>query len=304
MSMIKIDGAKIKKLREQQGLTQLYLATAVQVTTDTISRWENKRYPSIKHENGLRLAESLGVDLKDLLLQEKPLIEKTPPSQPAGEGSEIAPIKRFPPLFYVILGLILAVIAGIVFIVQTQSPSQPIQSIHATRVLPQHCSPQRECPVIIEIYGQDSFSGSVIVTESLPENATLLKASPKLTTRNDGHQRLKWLQKFTGVTRFAYTFRPEGQVNDTLKFMGSVTTRGENDAPLLEIDGDRTIKLSKYHWADTNHDNVISDAEILTVYDIYSDIKDLSLDIDAIEKIWLGSGYRFDSSHNGYIVLK
>ena len=67
MSMIKIDGAKIKLLREQQGLTQLYLATAVEVTTDTISRWENRRYPSIKRENGLKLAEALNVPLEELL---------------------------------------------------------------------------------------------------------------------------------------------------------------------------------------------------------------------------------------------
>ena len=48
IQMVKIDGARVRRLREQKGLTQLYVATAVQVTTDTISRWENKRYPSIK----------------------------------------------------------------------------------------------------------------------------------------------------------------------------------------------------------------------------------------------------------------
>ncbi len=73
MSMVKIDGAKIKQLREQQGLTQLYLATAVEVTTDTISRWENRRYPSIKRDNGLKLAEALNVPLEDIL-------EETPSS--------------------------------------------------------------------------------------------------------------------------------------------------------------------------------------------------------------------------------
>ena len=46
-----------KEIREKKGLTQLYIATAVGVTTDTISRWENRRYPSIKTENGEKLAE-------------------------------------------------------------------------------------------------------------------------------------------------------------------------------------------------------------------------------------------------------
>ncbi len=67
MPMVKIDGAKVRRLREEQGLTQLFLATSVEVTTDTISRWENKRYPAIKKENGLKLAETLGVELNDIL---------------------------------------------------------------------------------------------------------------------------------------------------------------------------------------------------------------------------------------------
>ena len=77
MSMIKIDGGKIKRLREQQGLTQLYLATAVQVTTDTISRWENRRYPSIKKENGLKLAEALNVELQEILEEKQVDIDET-----------------------------------------------------------------------------------------------------------------------------------------------------------------------------------------------------------------------------------
>ena len=67
MSSVNIDGSKIKTLREQQGLTQLYLATVVEVTTDTISRWENRHYQSIKRENAEKLAEALEVSLEELL---------------------------------------------------------------------------------------------------------------------------------------------------------------------------------------------------------------------------------------------
>ena len=65
--MVKIDGSRVRALREQKGLTQLYIATAVDVTTDTVSRWENKRYPTIKKENALKLADALEVDLGALL---------------------------------------------------------------------------------------------------------------------------------------------------------------------------------------------------------------------------------------------
>jgi DNA-binding transcriptional regulator YiaG len=60
MVMVKIDGSKVKQLREQNGLTQLYVATAVQVTTDTISRWENKRYPTIKKGKRTQTCGSFG----------------------------------------------------------------------------------------------------------------------------------------------------------------------------------------------------------------------------------------------------
>ncbi|HSH14379.1 MAG TPA: helix-turn-helix transcriptional regulator, partial [Desulfurivibrionaceae bacterium] len=65
--MVRIDGAKARRIRENKGLTQLYVATVVQVTTDTISRWENRRYPTIKKENAEKLAEALGVELPALL---------------------------------------------------------------------------------------------------------------------------------------------------------------------------------------------------------------------------------------------
>ena len=71
--MVGIDGTKIRKLREEKGLTQLYLSTVVGVTTDTISRWENKRYPTIKLENAEKLAHALQVKLDDILEDEIPL---------------------------------------------------------------------------------------------------------------------------------------------------------------------------------------------------------------------------------------
>ena len=64
-----INGTKIRKIREEKGLTQLYLSEVVGVTTDTISRWENRRYPTIKMENAIRLAQALEVSLEEILEQ-------------------------------------------------------------------------------------------------------------------------------------------------------------------------------------------------------------------------------------------
>jgi transcriptional regulator with XRE-family HTH domain len=62
-----LDGATARRIREAKQLTQLYVSKVVGVTTDTISRWENNRYPSIKRENALRLAEALEVPVEEVL---------------------------------------------------------------------------------------------------------------------------------------------------------------------------------------------------------------------------------------------
>ena len=66
-STVCLDGTEVKRIREGQQLTQCYVSKMVGVTTDTISRWENKRYPTIRRENALKLAEALEVPLVDIL---------------------------------------------------------------------------------------------------------------------------------------------------------------------------------------------------------------------------------------------
>ena len=58
-STVCLDGGEVKRQRELHGLTQLYVSKVVGVTTDTISRWENNRYPTIRRENAINLADAL-----------------------------------------------------------------------------------------------------------------------------------------------------------------------------------------------------------------------------------------------------
>ncbi len=69
-SSVAIDGEAIRQIREEKRLTQLYVSKVVGVTTETVSRWENKRYPTIRRDNAIKLAEALEVDLKAILKQE------------------------------------------------------------------------------------------------------------------------------------------------------------------------------------------------------------------------------------------
>ena len=75
-----IDGNRIKQIRESKDFTQLYIATAVGVTVDTISRWENNRSPYIKRENADKLADILEVPVEQL--GKEPMEEGPSPAQP------------------------------------------------------------------------------------------------------------------------------------------------------------------------------------------------------------------------------
>ena len=65
---VQLDGSAIRRIREEQKLTQYYIAKVVGVTTDTVSRWENNRYPSVRRDNAILLAEALEVPVENILL--------------------------------------------------------------------------------------------------------------------------------------------------------------------------------------------------------------------------------------------
>ena len=306
MTMVKIDGAKIKKLREQQGLTQLYLATAVQVTTDTISRWENRRYPSIKKENGLKLAEALNVDLNDLLEDETDVeTENQTTGEQPHKPDSVSPMAGHLPLrkiwpLVVLSSLLLAIL--LLFIWNWYN-SDPTPSFSANRILPSHCIEGQSYPVVIEIVEDPEKSAAVIIKETLPEHATLVSTSPDITSRGIKNNEIKWLKKITGKAVFAYVLKMDKGSPDVIKFSGTAAIGGESATPKA-IGGDHDIHLGVYHWADSNEDNRISDSEILAVYDKYSEIKAIDLDLDTIEEIWLGSGYIWDKKTSSFKIME
>jgi len=287
MTMVKIDGTKVRRLREEQGLTQLYLATAVQVTTDTISRWENKRYPSIKKENGLKLAEALDVNLEAIL--ETETATTTPPSQQNPPDPRSFPLKKSWPIL--ILSATMAIIVGSFGYFFINQP--PPAKLSAIRALPSHCIPGQPFPVTILITNAPETAAAIILKENLPENSLILKTVPKVSGAGVKTKQIKWLRKIVKNEIFSYVVKIYGKENSKMAFKGSVSIN-HGSANLLTITGDTEIKLGEHHWADINSDNVISDNEILTVYDRYNDIEQLDIDIDLLERIWLGSGYNWN----------
>ncbi|SDP18483.1 helix-turn-helix transcriptional regulator [Desulforhopalus singaporensis] len=310
MTMVRIDGAKIKRLREQQGLTQLYVATGVEVTTDTISRWENKRYPSIKRENGLKLAETLGVCLEDLLEDISEQEDAPPPKDdpPPGEvtsgrtvsqaGETVRAKRPLKAPWSLSLALLILLALLFFFWFRWYSPSKTVVS--AVRIAPEHCLPNRLVPILIEVTSPAKSPTALILKEQLPENAELLSFSPAISGDKTDSSTIRWLGKINGNTTFAYNVKFSGSPGDTISFSG---TSSVSDKDAQDLAGTLHLKLSSYHWADENLDNVINDKEILTVYDRYSDIAGLEEEIDLVEEIWLGSGYRWHSDTGRIEIL-
>lgn len=325
MSMVKIDGAKIKQLREQQGLTQLYLATAVEVTTDTISRWENKRYPSIKRDNGLKLAAALNVSLEELLDEtteddqaattsapetilasdETRPTSQLPTNDLAKENLEIVDVqqagfftslaKRWPLL--VLSGVIFAAILAFGYYVLQSNNTPPLT---AHRILPPHCIANQPFPVLIQISGTPGATTALILKEKLPPNSTIHSSSPNIASGVLKYGEIKWLQKIEKEALFSYMISLPGQPGDIAEFRGTASIASNSESP---ITGLNNIAIGLHHWADTDKDNVINDDEILTVYDRYSELPGIEEDIDLVEEIWMGSSYAWDEHTASFKII-
>jgi transcriptional regulator with XRE-family HTH domain len=291
--MLKIDGAKIKDLRERQDLTQLYMATAVGVTTDTISRWENKRYPSIKEENAGKLAETLGVNVEDILLVEDEAAADTVHSALPQEASQQAVRKKIFPALLIILSIaavgLVAIGARLFFAGKTSV------ELEAVRIMPTRALPDSPFPVVVQVKHRGSRPVSIILKEQLPTGSRAIETSPSLGPKAISTE-IKWIRKIQKTTRFSYlvkiapTDSPKGQKHT---FRGTMSTANSDDS--IAVQGNNVVKIGRYHWADTNGDNRISDKEILTVFDYYNGIDDVAIDIAFIEKMWLAEKYSWNS---------
>lgn len=311
MAMVKIDGGKVRQLREQKSLTQLYVATAVQVTTDTISRWENRRYPTIKKENALRLAEALEVDLEEILDR-----QPEPPAELNGETfqeenlssdhntigkNEIGKRRVYVRLPILLFSATIAALIGFVgwFFLNMETPTIVVT---ANRSLPTQCTQGQVFPVSLEVNVESNEPIAFIIKEQLPEGVKVVNSAPPLSSSGKEGNILKWLKKGQGKLSFTYTAIIEDEPNGFDEFSGVVSINDQSTTPHT-TSGDHKIEVGNYHWADSNRDNVLSDSEILTVYDQFGETDELGIDLDLIEEIWLGSGYTWNPETKKYDIL-
>jgi transcriptional regulator with XRE-family HTH domain len=283
--MVRIDGRLVRQLREEKGLTQLYLATAVGVTTDTVSRWENRHYQSVKLENAQRVAEALDVELAAIL----EVKERGEPSEKAEPGQP-PPVrgnrKKFLALWPAFLALLFMIAALIVY----SRFKEPVPEIilTATRKTPTHALPGSSFPVVITVETR-STPLSVVIRETLPPGVRVTSsfAPPQPSAKSE----LKWvIRHMSGQQHFGYMATAPG--HEDIYFHGSVTTR-EGRQKEVVIGGSQSLTMAPFHWADSNRDGMISDEEILVVYDDFAEVPGLSVDVELVEEMWMGSGYRW-----------
>lgn len=304
MATAKIDGALVKRLREEKGLTQLYLATAIQVTTDTISRWENKRYQTIKRDNALRLAEALEVPLETIIENQSKESTDAPVRHQATLPDEKAaiPIRHpSPPISRKLIYIAAFVFTSVGLVSYALLSRQP--QLTASRVMAGHTLPGHTFPVAIKVTGDDSSRGALILKEQPPAGTELIASQPVQTGSSEKTSMITWLDKHHGGTHYFYSIDiPENLTVTTLTFSGTLASNIGDDNP-QEVTGMVAVNIGVHHWADRDKNNRISDKEILMAFDRFGEFNTFSHEMDLVEEIWLGSGYSWNSQDKKLTIL-
>lgn len=295
-SAVSLDGNGIRRIREEKKLTQLYVASVVGVTTDTISRWENNRYPSVKRDNAEKLAGALEVPLDELLRREEPTDGTT------GQTPD-RPRHRWR---WRVLATVATVFLLLAFgLLATWRSGGPAAAVCWA---PPFAAPGEVIPMQIQLNVTDARSRGAIIREQLPPGWVLVGARPPSSGGQRPDGTLQWLIPAGGGKEprvISFTVRVaaaashgDAPLGGTIVLESAGTTRSST------IGGVDHVRIGPYHWADSNGDGRIDDNEIIPAYYLTEGMKGLGLDWPTIEAIWSGRGYRFDEGRREYQVLK
>lgn len=295
-----LDGSSIRRIREEKKLTQLYVAKVVGVTTDTISRWENNRYPSVKRENALRLAEALEVPVEDVLESgtgECPFADSVeePPAEPPSPAV---------PRYIIPLVSLLFVVVAILYFFRNGDEFGTV--VAAERHLPLYAAPGSVIPVQVVINAETANRG-LILREKFPSGWTLVESSPPPSSLDNVEGMARWILK-SGERdlRIAYLLKigEKRAENAEETFHGDVVSRsGGGDLPMT-VGGAMTIRIAPIHWADMDGNHVIDDSEMLHATDWFEEMHDVHLDWDLLENLWDAKSYEWDDREKKFRPLK
>ncbi|PLX82855.1 MAG: XRE family transcriptional regulator [Desulfuromonas sp.] len=293
-----LDGAEIRRQREAKKLTQLYVAKVVGVTTDTISRWENNRYPSVKRENAIRLAEALEASVENILRRE--------PEETAAEAPRPKEKARFPFSPWQVFGLgalLLVLAAGALFFRKGEVPQA---GVLAERFLPQYAAPGSLIPVRVRLETEDQVKG-FILREHFPAGWKLIEATPPASSLDNEAGTVRWIVK-PGEERplIVYLLKVSSgaELDLDAEFRGEVVANPNGSSAPAQVEGMSLLRTAPYLWADLNGDSVVDDSEMLQASDTVDEMKGVHLDWKLLESIWDAGSYSWVQKKQRFVPVK
>lgn len=293
-----IDGEAIRRVREEGKLTQLYVAKVVGVTTDTVSRWENNRYPTMRRDNALKLAEALEVELESILKR-----EGTPLLEPSAEDLSSVPKSAARPL---LLAGLLLIALSVVWFLFLQSSSVPLSLLTGVRQVPNFTAPGARVPIQLEIIAEKKLKG-LIVREDFPPGWNLVEADPPPASLDNLRGNVRWMIRDPALReKIVYVLQPplDSPIGSEISLSGEVVANPDGQRFSTSVPAVGVLRVAPLHWADMNGNSRIDDLEILEVSDMVDASERIHYDWDLIEEMWDAGGYQYDAKKHLFRPLK
>jgi transcriptional regulator with XRE-family HTH domain len=289
---VAIDGDAVRHIREEKRLTQLYVAKVVGVTTDTVSRWENNRYPTIRRDNALKLAEALEVGLEEILRRaEQPVDDDQP--KPVAKRRLLMPL----------MVLMVLLLAGGWYLFQAGTRSEPV--LHAKRLQPRYAAPGSRILVRLQLFMESPLKG-VIVKEQFPAGWTLVAAVPPASSIGNQGGTARWmLRNPAAQTTIAYLLEvaAAADADPAPRISGEVIANPDGHGSPIPVSAGEPMRIAALHWADADGNQVIDDSEILEISDLFDETAELRSEWQRIEELWDAGGYRWDKSAGRFVPV-
>lgn len=295
---VSIDGDAIRNIREEGRLTQFYVAKVVGVTTDTVSRWENNRYPTIRRDNALKLAEALEVALEDILKQDDPAPD-VDVQAPGAADSRNAWRK-----YTLFILLILVTVA--LYLFSTPTPQVIDNVLRGQRVVPHYSAPGTRLPIHLEINSQKKVKG-LIVKEEFPPGWNLVEADPPPSSLDNLNGSVRWmLRNPDQVKQIVYVLQVPKNVpmGKTISLSGEVVANPEGQRFSIVTASTGSLRIAPLHWADVDGNSQIDDLEILEVSDRIDQAENIHYDWDLVERMWDAGAYKYDLKTQSFAPRK
>lgn len=310
-----LDGAAVRRIREEKRLTQLYVAKVVGVTTDTISRWENNRYPTVRRENLFKLAEALEAPAQQLIKadvftedggaeaespEEFPAVQEFQKSKKASLTRLILPLGIITLLF--VLGFIGYRLLRPAMFSSVLAPPD----FAATRILPRYAAPGMIIPVRLRL-NVDDETKRYIIREHFPPGWELIESSPPASSIDNQDGMARWIVK-QGEKRalIVYLVRVDNRAPLKMigRFRGEVVANLEEKNQSITSGGATEMTVGPYNWSDLNGDSSIDDTEMLEASQAFEEMEGVHLDWKELESLWDAGRYRLDPTAKRFIPVK